>query len=113
MGPGKTVTFNDDDDQFVFKNDYTLRKNVSNVRHDERFSNMTYGNKMMSSIHESEKPELMLPMVYNMEKAPRRYISHQEDDSMMSGDSREFDAVIENEFWINRNEEVLNRASVP
>ena len=31
----------------------------------------------------------------------------------MSGDSREFDAVIENEFWINRNEEVLNRASVP
>ena len=68
---------------------------------------------MVSSIHESEKPQLMLPRVADMQKAPKRYMSRPYDDESMMSDSLEFNAVIENEFWNNKQPEVLNRASLP
>ena len=68
---------------------------------------------MVSSIHESEKPQLMLPHVVDMPKAPKRYMSRPYEDESMMSDSLEFNAVIENEFWYNKQPEVLNRASLP
>ena len=116
----KTVTFNEnqDEDEHVFKpadvpDNAPIGKTTSRARHEDRFSNITQGNKMVSSIHESEKPQLMLPRVVDIQKAPKRYMSRPYEDESMMSDSLEFNAVIENEFWYNKQPEVLNRASLP